>query len=221
MKPMKFSLRNLIFYVLGCVFIAFGVVMMIRSGLGTSSWDTLHYSLHRLFGMTVGTATIVVAMIFTAFVIWMNRSFRYILMTIPILLVGSLIDLFDLVLLVDFTVTVLWQQIPVFTLGLLLLPLGGSLLIISTFPAGVFDEFMLGLMKMLNTDKLVLVRVIMELSAVTVAVILSFIAGDKFGTFNVGTLVFSLLVGTLVKLYLSMWQKIGYYEISPTKELES
>jgi len=52
----------MIIYLLGTIVISFGVVMMLRSGLGMSSWDTLHYSLHKLFGITIGTATIIVAL---------------------------------------------------------------------------------------------------------------------------------------------------------------
>ena len=98
----KFNLKNVIIYIGGCIFIALGVVMMLRSDLGISSWDTLHYSLHRLTGITVGTATILVAVLFTLFVTVLNKHFRYFLMAIPIILVGTMIDLFNLIVFVNF-----------------------------------------------------------------------------------------------------------------------
>ena len=185
--------------------------MMLKSGRGLSSWDTLHWSLHKLTGITVGWATIFVALSFTAFVTIVNRNWKYILMTIAIFSVGVLIDYFNLDLLESFTPSNVFLEWLVYSIGLLLLPLGGSLLIISTYPAGVFDEFMLTIMRLLKSDKLLKIRVIMESTAVTVAVILSFIAGEKFGMLNIGTLIFTVSVGFMLKKYLTLFEKLGLY----------
>ena len=53
----------------------------------------------------------------------------------------------------------------------------------------------------------------MEISAVTLAITLSFIAGIQFGMFNVGTLIFSISVGIFVKTYLKFFESIGLYSI--------
>ena len=70
--------------------IAFGLVFMIRSDIGTSSWDSLHSSINQLFELrfgvmwfTVGLATIVVATTFMIMVIIMNKSIRYLIMSRP------------------------------------------------------------------------------------------------------------------------------------------
>ena len=203
--------KNILIYAFGMLVIAFGVVMMLKSGRGLSSWDTLHWSLHKLTGITVGWATIFVALSFTAFVTIVNRNWKYILMTIAIFSVGVLIDYFNLDLLESFTPSNVFLEWLVYLIGLMLLPLGGSLLIISTYPAGVFDEFMLTIMRLLKSDKLLKIRVIMESTAVTVAVILSFIAGEKFGMLNIGTLIFTVSVGFMLKKYLTLFEKLGLY----------
>ncbi len=210
---MIFSPKNIAFYLLGMIVISFGVVMMLKSLLGVSSWDTLHYSLHKLTGITVGEATIWVALTFTVFVTVGNKDLKYLGMAIPIFIVGNLIDLFNLTLLVNYIPKNIFLRILTYIIGFLTLPLGGSLLIISSFPAGVFDEFMLTLMKLFKSEKLILIRVIMELSAVTLAVILGFIAGIQFGMFNIGTLIFSVSVGVLVKFYLRLFASMGLYEL--------
>ena len=46
-------------YISGMICIAFGVVMMLRSNLGNSSWDTLHYSITLISGITIGTAMVI------------------------------------------------------------------------------------------------------------------------------------------------------------------
>jgi len=217
MKPMKINFKNVIVYISGMVAISLGVVMMLKSSIGLSSWDTLHYSLHKLLGITIGTAVIGVASVFTFYVTISNKQFKYFLMAIPILVVGVLIDYLNLILFVDFNPTSLLVQIPIFIFGLLFLPLGGSLLIISTFPAGVLDEFMLTLMRQFKTENLIKVRVIMETCATLLAIIISLIVDDPeypLGMFNIGTIIFSVTVGIMVKIYLQFFEKIGLYKIT-------
>jgi|GEM_PF-257885 len=209
----KTNLRYTIFYLLGSVFIAFSVVMILRSNIGLSSWDTLHYSLHKLLNITVGTATILVAATVTLFIVFVKKEPHYFFMAVPIILVGGLIDLFNEVIFASFSVSGLLNRSLLYLVGLLALPLGGALLIISTFPAGVFDELMLLIMKLSNSNKMTKIRVIMELSAVTLAIILGFIAGIGFGMVSIGTLIFSLSVGVLIKTYLKLFERIGLYEL--------
>lgn len=199
-------------YILGFFAIAFGVVFCLRSGIGLSTWDTLHYALHKLMSITIGTATIVVAGTFTVLVIALNKNFKYIFMAIPILIVGPLIDLINLNWMKDFAVSDLYFQIPVYIVGLLLLPLGGALLIISKFPAGVFDEFTLAMMRIFKTKNLIKTRVIIEIAAVLTALIFGLIAGIGLGQISIGTIIFSLTVGTLLKIYLSFFERVGLYE---------
>jgi len=212
-RKMIFNFKNFLIYFTGLIVIAFAVIMMKKSHMGVSSWDTLHYSLTALIGISFGTAAIIVAIIFLIFVTIANRHFKYLLMAIPIVFVGYVIDFFDIDVFGSFAPTLLTTKILTYLLGLVLLPFGGSLLIISTFPAGVFDEAMLAIMRLFKTNKLVLVRAIMEISAVTVAIIFGFIAGIQFGMVNIGTLIFSITVGMFTKMYLKLFERVGLYEI--------
>jgi len=212
MSSLNFRFRNFVLYLFGMVAISFGVVMMLRSNLGLSTWDTLHDSLHNAFGITMGTATIVIATMFTIAVVLLNKHWKYVLMGIPIFIVGILIDVINLHLLVDFSTNTMFQQIASYAIGLIILPLGGSLLIISTFPAGVFDEFNLAVMKVLKTNKLILIRVIMELTAVTVALLINLLSGNGIGAMNIGTLIFAVSVGYILKQFLLLFERIGLYE---------
>lgn len=212
----KRHLRNISFYLLGTIFISLGVVLMLRSNIGNSSWDSLHFSLHKAFSITVGTATIIVAVIVTFIVMILNKHYKYIFMFVPIFLVGGLIDFFNLFALQSFEPDTLLLQIPTFIIGISILPLGGSLLIISSYPAGVFDELMLVIARKLHTDKIVVVRVIMELAAVTMAFVIGYRVGIGFGKIGIGTLIFSFSVGAFVKMYLNMFERINLYENQQT-----
>jgi len=208
-------------YISGMICIAFGVVMMLRSNLGNSSWDTLHYSITLLSGITIGTAMVIVALLFTILVIWLNKDFKFLLMAIPILLVGPLVDLFNDVIFINFHPEQAMMQIVSLIAGLLFLPFGGSLLIISTYPAGVFDEFNLAVMRKLKMKSLVPIRVIMELSAVSLATIFFYMTGETinqsallpiYGNIGIGTLIFAFTVGILLKFYLKLFERIGLNE---------
>jgi uncharacterized membrane protein YczE len=200
------------FYIIGFFAISFGVVFCLRSGIGLSTWDTLHYALHKLTNITIGTATIIVAGIFTVAVVLLNKNLKYVFMGVPIFVVGFLIDVVNLQWMKDFSVSVWYFQVPTYIAGLLLLPLGGAFLIISTFPAGVFDEFTLSMMRIFKTKNLIKTRVIIEVLAVITALILGLLAGIGLGQISIGTIIFSVSVGTLLKFYLSTFERIGLYE---------
>ncbi len=210
--------QRIVKYILGMLFIAIGVSLMLKSDLGNSSWDTLHYSMEHLFNITFGTAMIIVAFTCTVMVIILNKDMKYILMAIPTIIVGPLVDLSNYVVQVNVIPDMLLLQILFFTLGVSLLPLGGAFLLISTYPAGVFDEFNLAIVRKLKLKSLVQTRVIMELTVVITAAFLGYLSGFnfnddlKFGKIGVGTIIFAFLVGAFLKTYLKLFERIGLNE---------
>ncbi|MCF7925959.1 MAG: hypothetical protein K9L74_00075 [Candidatus Izimaplasma sp.] len=212
MPKINSVLMNVVLYLLGSVFIALGVVLMLKSHLGVPTWDTLHYSIHVLFNITLGTAVFLVAFITTIIVVIMRKKKVYLFMMIPVVIVSVLVDVLNLVIFENLVVNTWQNQVLLFVSGILLLPLGGATLIITKYPAGVFDELMLVIMDIQNTSNLIKTRVIIELSAVIVALILGIIAGINFGMINIGTLISGISVGYLVKLYLRIFERMNIYE---------
>lgn len=211
-SSIQLTKRNIFKYILGGFFISLGVILMLKSDLGSSSWDALHYSLTKLLDISMGTATFIVAMIFTFIVVWLNRDKKYFWMTIPIVYVAITINVLENIVFVNVVPNTLWQQILLFIGGILILPLGGSLLIASTLPAGIFDELNLTLMRVFKSNNLPLVRVIMELLAVLLAFVIGRMEGLEFGKIHIGTLIFSITVGFTIKTYLIIFERIGIYE---------
>ena len=105
MNKADLNIRNTIIYIIGMISIALGVVLMLRSNLGSSSWDSLHYALSMVLPITIGNATILVAALFTIAIIYLNKSYKYLYMFIPIFIVGYLIDGINLYILDEFIVT--------------------------------------------------------------------------------------------------------------------
>ncbi len=202
-KQTKCSIIDGIFYFVGAVLIAFGIVMIIRSNLGTSPWDTLHVALAEVTPLTVGMAIILVTFSLTFFIIVVRKSHRYLFMVIPIVLVGLLIDFFDLVVFDGF-VPEGYAQLGTFFLGLFTVPFGAAMHIVSRFPAGVFDEFMLVLMKLFKTRNMILVRILMEATPVLIGVLLTGYFKGNIGSLYFGTVIFVVLAGPLLRMYIKL-----------------
>lgn len=208
--PHIFSRNNMahaLIYVLGALFIALSVVLIVKSELGTTPWDTLHVAIERVTPLTLGMATVSVALAITIFVIWYRKSWRYLLMAIPIVLVGSFIDVFNLYILNDF-IPVGNMRMLAFLIGSLLLPLGAVFLIISKFPAGVFDELMLALMKIFKTRKMLFVRLLLELSPVVIGVLLTGLFKGTLGSLNIGTAFLVLVMGPMMQFYMTIIRRL-------------
>jgi uncharacterized membrane protein YczE len=109
-----------------------------------------------------------------------------------------------------------WEHLLGFAFGMTLLPLGGSLMISTRLPAGVYDEFMLAVLHVAKSSNIPLVRAIIEVTVVLIALLLGILAGIGAGKINIGTLVFSVLVGVFIRMYLTIMERLGLYETKQT-----
>ena len=213
----QLTLKNMSLYMLGMIFIGFGVSLMIRSYVGVSSWDTLHYSLDQLIPwLTFGMANALVASTTTLVIVYMNRNWKYIVMLLPVYIVALFIDVFDKIIFVDLIYSQAWHHLLGYFIGLSVLPLGGSLMIISKLPAGVYDEFMIAILRKLKSTKIPLVRGTIEVTVVLAALVIGYFAGAGIGKLSYGTVLFSISFGFYLKFYLSIFERIGLYEIKQT-----
>lgn len=204
MKNPTITVKKTIFYIIGMTCIAFGIVILLRSGLGNSAWDTFHYSIAQAFDITLGTANFIVAGSATIYVTLVHKHWKYLLIVIPIISVSILIDLFNLhIILHDYNPTGINAYLA-FAVGVIIVPYGASLLVLSTYPAGVYEEVMLVIMRALKTNKVARVRISMELIVVTVAIIIGFSIGIGFGAVNVGTIFISLTLGPILQYSLKI-----------------
>lgn len=205
--------RSVITYILGMTILGIGVSLMIRSNVGMSSWDTFHYALTKAIKfMSMGLANGVTASTTMLLTILLYKRWSYIVMIVPIVGVAALINLFNEVVFASLEYTEMWHHIAGYIGGLFLLPFGGSLMIITKLPAGVYDQFMLAVLFKLKSRKIALVRAIIEVTVVLLAFLIGSIAGIGLGKFGVGTIIFSLMVGVFISVYLTIFERIGLYE---------
>lgn len=201
------SVKNTIYYFLGCLAIALGVALVVRSELGTSPYDTLHVAIYETTPLTIGQATVLVALITTFMVMILQRHYKYLFMAIPIFMVGAFIDLFDVVLLKNFYPDAFMIKVMLFLSSLLLLPLGGALLILSTYPAGVFDELMIALMRVFKTKHMIKLRILIDISFLLLALALTLSINRNIGSLQIGTFIFIVSIGPLLKQYLKLFRR--------------
>jgi len=93
------------------------------------------------------------------------------------------------------------------TLAILLMPLGSTILIRSTLPAGVYDELMFFTAKV-TKFRLPVARFLNEIVLVALALILSFSSQNGWGSVRIGTFVFAVSFGLLIKFYTYLFDKI-------------
>lgn len=190
-------------YGLGTMIIAFGVVMVIKSDLGTGPWDTVFIVLaRRIDGLTIGLSAILVTSLLTIITTALRQDITLLAMIVPIVFVGGFIDLFNLVLFDGFT-PVGMLRAGVYGLGVALVPLGGALLVVSQYPAGVFEEMTLLLRDLFHLNHLFSARMMIELFPVILSATLAWIWFNDFGAISIGTLGFIVFIGPLFQWYLA------------------
>ncbi len=205
----SFDLKDAILYYLGTLLISSGVVFIFKSDLGVSSWDVLHTAIMLATPLTFGMAIILISTLITAFVVLYNKTPGYLFMIIPFVLVGLQVDIFDQVILEDYGPTGALRYVT-FLGGLLLIPLGTVFLMLSKYPAGIYDELMLTLMRIFNTNRLAVVRVIMESTPVALGVLISATFAGTIGNLHYGTLVIVATAGPLIQGYLILYRRLKH-----------
>lgn len=199
-------LSMIVLYLLGTTITALGIVLIINANLGVSPWDVLHIAVATISPLTIGQAIQVVSLFLTLLIIIGRRHIRFIAMAIPFIIVGNLVDLFNIYLLSDFDPQGFMRLI-IFLIGLLVIPFGSALMIITPYPAGIYDELMLLMMHIFKTTKMGYMRIALELIPMSLGVSITLIARQSFGALHIGTLIFILLMGPMIQIYLNMLRR--------------
>lgn len=201
---------EIIWYLFGTIVIALGVTLVIKSTLGTGPWDTLFIVLaRRIDALTIGVSAIIVTIILTVLTVIMRNDLTLLFMAIPIFMVGTFIDIFDLIVFSNYQPEGVSRLIP-YLMGLVLVPLGGAMLVVARYPAGVFEELTLAVQERLKIDKIFKARMLLETIPVILSVSLSFLWFSDFGAVNVGSLGFVFLVGPQLQVYLKWFNNMPF-----------
>ena len=202
-RKLEYTFKNISYYFLGFFILGMGVTTLLRSTLGAGAWDNVTYNLSVLLNLSLGTTSLVIAVILMVIVIGGTKKWRLILMIIPIIFVAVSIDLWDIVILRDYTPEI-FMQVVFYIIGAISIPLGLALIITSKFPAFVFDELMIMLLNIFKTDKVALIRVGIEVFGILLAIAIGFAAGIGFGAVNYGSILMAIILGPILSFFLKL-----------------
>lgn len=189
---MKTIMTRAITYILGLTILSFSISLLIKSGLGTGAWDALNVGLAYTIGLTVGTWVFIVGIILIGINALLMKAKPDFLAIITVVILGSLIDFWLLVVYKDWVPEGLLVQSLVFTLGLFLLALGVAIYLQAHFAPVPIDKLMIAIHNRTGLN-LMLSKTIGEV----IALIAAWIFGGPIG---VGTLLVTILIGPLVQL---------------------
>ena len=183
MTPM--FVRRIVQLLSGLVLYGLGISMMIRGAVGVSPWDVLGQGVARQTGLDFGLVTVLVGAV--VLLLWIPiRQKPGIGTLLNVLLVGpsatfglSIID----------APPELWERIPLFAGGLLLVALATGLYIGARFGPGPRDGLMTGIHRRWGWP-LWKVRTAIEVTVLTIGWLLG-------GNVGLGTLAFALFIGPL------------------------
>ncbi len=100
------------------------------------------------------------------------------------------------------------MQLLLFIIGTFTLPFGLALVIKSSFPAFVFDEFTFMFVDIFKTKNFGRVRLYIEILGLSIGAIFGYLAyfhvDKSFGAVTIGSLIIALVFGKILHLYLKV-----------------
>lgn len=184
-------------FTIGLLIMSLGIVMLIISDLGATPWDVLHVGLFYQFKLTIGSWSIIVGFFILAISAVLMGEWPQLGAYLNMLLVGIFIDLY---LQLPFMVTpeTVTGKIIVFLLGVIINGYGMGIYISAQLGAGPRDSFMLAITQKTGW-KVSHVRRGIEVLVLILGWLLD-------GPVFIGTVVFSLVIGTVVGYSLPQCQ---------------
>lgn len=185
--------------VLGLAAFGAGIALLFSASLGLAPWDILHEGIAELIGISVGWVIVMTGVVIL--LLWIPLRQR------PGL--GTALNAVEIGLVVDLVLPHLPEPealLPRFALmvtGLVAIGLGSGVYIGSGIGNGPRDGLMMGLAE--RGISVRLARTLVEVAVLVAGVLLG-------GSFGIGTIAFTFLIGPLVQLFLPMFDVRGDVE---------
>ncbi|WP_018661098.1 YczE/YyaS/YitT family protein [Heyndrickxia acidiproducens] len=181
--------KRLAVFTAGLLVMSFGIDLFIVSGLGATPWDTLHVGLYEHLGLSIGSWSIIVGFFVLGCSALFMKEWPQFGAYLNMILCGLFIDLF---LKLPFMVTpdTLMGKMIMFAGGLVINGYGMGIYISARLGAGPRDSFMLAVNEKTGW-KVSNVRRGMEVLVLLAGYLLG-------GPVYIGTILYSLVIGTIV-----------------------
>ncbi|MCM3007019.1 YczE/YyaS/YitT family protein [Priestia koreensis] len=184
-------INRFIQYIVGLLFLSFGVSLTIVANVGAGAWDALNVGLSKSIGLTIGNWVIIVGILMMVVNALLVKRIEWLALA-PVFIIGFLIDLWMLNVLskVAFESTV--GKYLLFIGGIFTIAVGVVIYLRAKFPANPIDNLMLSLQERFGIS-LMVGKTIGEVSALVLAFLLD-------GAIGVGTIIITFLMGPAIQL---------------------
>lgn len=188
--------RRLLWVVLGMVVSAVGIVMMLQANIGLEPWSVLQQGMAQTFGITYGTASVIVGAAAIGVAILFGEGFG----------IGTILNITLCAIFIDFMLAQGWiplmQDLLSGTLmllgGLELLAIGTWLYMKAALGAGPRDSLMVALARK-SHHSVGLCRALVEIGVI----IIGWLLGGQVG---IGTVISAVVLGTLFNLNFALFR---------------
>lgn len=209
-RKIEFNVKNISFYLVGFFLLGLGVNFLKRTTIGAGSWDTVTINLNALIpSLTLGTCSLIVSLTIMAIVLLYRKQIRFLFMVVPLILMALSIDFWDILIFGSIAPTSFIGNLLWFFAGVIVIPFSLALVITSNFPATVFDEMMIMIMHLFKTERVVYVRLGIELFGIVLGTILGFTAGVGFGAVGVGSVLLAFVFSPILGIHLKLLKKVS------------
>ncbi|GGE78803.1 YczE/YyaS/YitT family protein [Priestia taiwanensis] len=182
---------NVLFYIIGLVFISLGACIVMKANMGAGPWDALTVGEYHAFGLSVGIWVIINGMIIMFINALLLRSRPEYVSLLTIMVTGMLMDFWLMRGLTFWSIDSLMERGVGFGIGIVMLAIGIAMYLPSQFPVNPLDKLMVALRARFGVS-LGIAKIIIEVVAIVCAILLK-------GPIGVGTIIIACLLGPCVQ----------------------
>ncbi|MHC0036213.1 YczE/YyaS/YitT family protein [Pseudoneobacillus sp. C159] len=194
-------IKRLVFWLIGIVILSLGASLTIKANMGVGAWDALNVGLSKMTGLTVGSFVIIMGLILLFVNALLLKTRPDYLAVFTFFIIGTLIDFWLLVMLVDFNPSTSIFKFTTLVIGLLVIGIGVAMYLQPKFPINPLDNFMVGISQRLGVS-FVVAKTIGEVIALVFALIVG-------GPIGFGTLIVTLGIGPCIQLFVPFSEKVA------------
>lgn len=212
MKKFPYEIIKLITFFIGIIGVGLGVALMNKSNLGLGPWNVTDANLERWIGVTIGQASIIHTFVIITIVAAFNRHLKYYLSLITTVLVGFAIDIWNYEIFRELIPSYIGEQILFEVLGFFGITIGLALIMMTKYPAMVFDELTLTLQRLFKQTSFALVRMVIEFTGLILALLYGLIGGFGLGAVGINPIILAFLFGPAIHFFKSYFERIKLWK---------
>lgn len=190
-------LKKIIIIVVGSIIAAYGITLALYAGFGGATLAVLWQGISKTFHISIGMASLIVAIVMIVFVFFYDRSQIHIGTILYQIVYSLCVDLFANVHVYS---THLWVNALIMLLGVVFFAIGTGIYAAASLGRGSYEALTFSLAKK-NGWQVKVVRMILDMLMVIAGVLL----GGKFGICTIVTIIIS---GPVIQFTASKTKKI-------------